>query len=136
MLDKQAIQRRFERAADAYDTFSVVQRAMADGLVEGIEREPLSILELGCGTGYLTALLRRRFPEATIEAVDFAPSMIARARERVPSVRFVVADIEAPRARQGMGRVGQGRLHRGQLLLLARAVAPGRGRSLGPAVQP
>jgi len=93
-LDKQAIQRRFERAADAYDTFSVVQRAMADGLVEGVKREPLSILELGCGTGYLTALLRERFPDAAIEAVDFAPAMIARAAERVPNVRFVVTDIE------------------------------------------
>jgi len=93
-LDKQAIQRRFERAADAYDTFSVVQRAMADGLVDDVEREPLSILELGCGTGYLTTLLRRRFPEAAIEAVDFAPAMIARASERVPNARFVVADIE------------------------------------------
>jgi len=46
-LDKQAIQRRFERAADAYDTFSVVQRAMADRLVESDERDPHSILELG-----------------------------------------------------------------------------------------
>ena len=93
-LDKRAIQRRFERAADAYDTFSVVQRAMAEELVEGVEREPLSILELGCGTGYLTALLRKRYPGATIEAVDFAPAMIARAREHVSDVRFLVADIE------------------------------------------
>ena len=93
-LDKQAIQRRFERAANAYDTFSVVQRAMADRLVESVERDPLSILELGCGTGYLTALLRERFTDAAIDAVDFAPAMIARASERVPNVRFVVADIE------------------------------------------
>ena len=63
-------------------------------LAASVEREPLSILELGCGTGYLTALLRERFPEAAIEAVDFAPAMIARARERVPDARFVVADIE------------------------------------------
>ena len=93
-LDKQAIRRRFERAADAYDTFNVIQREMADLLVESVEREPLSILELGCGTGYLTALLHKRFPQAEIEAVDFAPAMVARARERVPGARFVVFDIE------------------------------------------
>jgi malonyl-CoA O-methyltransferase len=93
-LDKQAIQRRFERAAASYDTFSVVQREMADSLLETIRREPLSILELGCGTGYLTALLRRRFAQAAIEAVDFAPAMIARAAERVPGARFLVCDIE------------------------------------------
>jgi malonyl-CoA O-methyltransferase len=93
-LDKQAIQRRFERAADAYDTFNVIQREMADLLVEQVEREPHSILELGCGTGYLTALLHKRFPQAEIEAVDFAPAMIERARRRVPSASFVVCDIE------------------------------------------
>jgi malonyl-CoA O-methyltransferase len=93
-LDKQAIQRRFERAADAYDTFNVIQREMADLLVEQVEREPHSILELGCGTGYLTALLHERFPQAEIEAVDFAPAMVARARQRVPGARFIVCDIE------------------------------------------
>jgi malonyl-CoA O-methyltransferase len=93
-LDKQAIQRRFERAAAYYDTFSVVQREMAERLVENVRRRPLSILELGCGTGYLTALLRSRFPEAAIEAVDFAPAMIARAYVRVPNARYIARDIE------------------------------------------
>ena len=68
---------------------------MADLLVEPIGRAPASILELGCGTGYLTALLRERFPHAAIEAVDFAPAMVAIARERVPDASFVVSDIEA-----------------------------------------
>ena len=93
-LDKQAIRRRFERAADSYDTFNVIQREMADLLVERLEREPHSILELGCGTGYLTALLHGRFPQAEIEAVDFAPAMVERARRRVPGARFVICDIE------------------------------------------
>jgi malonyl-CoA O-methyltransferase len=94
MLDKQAIRRRFDRAADCYDVFSVVQRGMADRLVAGVEGEPSSILDLGCGTGYLTALLERRFPDARLEAVDFSRAMIARARERVPEATFVVCDIE------------------------------------------
>lgn len=93
-LDKAAIRRRFERAAAAYDIFSVVQRGMAERLVERIERAPSSILDLGCGTGYLTALLRRRFPLATIDAVDFAPAMIEQARARVPSAHFLTRDIE------------------------------------------
>jgi len=93
-LDKEAIRRRFERAAAAYDIFSVVQRGMAERLVEGIEREPSSILDLGCGTGYLTELLSKRFPRARIEAVDFAPAMIELARKRVPGAHFLVRDIE------------------------------------------
>jgi malonyl-CoA O-methyltransferase len=93
-LDKDAIRRRFERAADAYDIFSVVQRGMAERLVERIEREPSTILDLGCGTGYLTELLSKRFPQAQIVAVDFAPAMIERARKRVPGASFLVCDIE------------------------------------------
>jgi malonyl-CoA O-methyltransferase len=93
-LDKQAIRRRFERAAAAYDIFSVVQRGMAERLVEQIEREPSSILDLGCGTGYLTALLHRRFPQAQIDAVDFAAAMIEQARARVPDAHYLTCDIE------------------------------------------
>jgi malonyl-CoA O-methyltransferase len=93
-LDKQAIRRRFERAAAYYDIFSVVQRGMAERLVERIEREPSSILDLGCGTGYLTLLLHRRFPQARIDAVDFAPAMIEQARARVPEANFLTRDIE------------------------------------------
>jgi malonyl-CoA O-methyltransferase len=93
-LDKEAIRRRFDRAADAYDIFSVVQRGMAERLVEQIEREPSSILDLGCGTGYLTGLLAKRFPRAQITAVDFAPAMLELARKRVPSARFLARDIE------------------------------------------
>jgi malonyl-CoA O-methyltransferase len=93
-LDKDAIRRRFERAAPAYDIFSVVQRGMARRLVERIEREPSSILDLGCGTGYLTELLGKRFPQARITAVDFAPAMIEHARRRVPDAHFLVRDIE------------------------------------------
>ncbi|MGA9761856.1 MAG: methyltransferase domain-containing protein [Gaiellaceae bacterium] len=93
-LDKEAIRRRFDRAAAAYDIFSVVQRGMARRLAEGIEREPGSILDLGCGTGFLTALLAKRFPQARLVAVDFAPAMIELARKRVPSARFLARDIE------------------------------------------
>ncbi|MHB8059291.1 MAG: malonyl-ACP O-methyltransferase BioC [Gaiellaceae bacterium] len=93
-LDKEAIRRRFERAAAAYDIFSVVQRGMAENLVERIEREPSSILDLGCGTGYLTALLSERFPGARIDAVDFAPAMIEHARARVPDATYLTCDIE------------------------------------------
>jgi malonyl-CoA O-methyltransferase len=93
-LDKEAIRRRFERAASSYDIFSVVQRGMAKRLVERIEREPSSILDLGCGTGYLTGLLAGRFPLAPITAVDFAPAMIEQARKRAPGALFLACDIE------------------------------------------
>jgi len=56
------------------------------------------ILEVGCGTGYLTALLRRLNPGATLVAVDLEPTLLARTQERLgraSGVHLVAADGEA-----------------------------------------
>ena len=48
-------------------------------LVARIQGEPRSIVDLGCGPGHLTAVLRTRWPDATIHGVDSSPEMIERA---------------------------------------------------------
>lgn len=50
-------------------------------------------VDLGCGPGNSTELLGARFPEARITGIDSSPDMIAAARERLPQVRFELADI-------------------------------------------
>ena len=50
------------------------------------------VVDLGCGPGNSTELLAARFPKATIVGVDTSPEMLAAARKRLPSVRFVAAD--------------------------------------------
>lgn len=49
------------------------------------------VLELGCGTGQVTALLAARGAE--VVAVDALAAMMDGARRRVPSARFVEGDI-------------------------------------------
>jgi malonyl-CoA O-methyltransferase len=93
-LDKDKIRRNFERAAATYDAHASVQHRLALELAERIDGESATILELGCGTGALTAQLRARFPAARIVAVDFSPAMAARAQALVPDAEVVVADIE------------------------------------------
>lgn len=56
---------------------------------------PQRILELGCGTGRLTARLRQHWPQAEIQAIDVAESMLPIARERVPDAHFILADAES-----------------------------------------
>ncbi|HKE68571.1 MAG TPA: methyltransferase domain-containing protein, partial [Nocardioidaceae bacterium] len=53
------------------------------------------IADLGCGPGHLTALLRARWPEATIEGVDSSAEMIERATadNADPEVSYVQADL-------------------------------------------
>lgn len=59
-------------------------------------RVPLAgrrVIEVGAGTGRVTALLARA--GADVHAFDRAPAMIEVAREHVPGVRFDVADARA-----------------------------------------
>lgn len=52
-----------------------------------------AILELGCGPGNVTSLLKSRFPESRIMAIDLAPRMIEIARKQLPDVDFLVMDV-------------------------------------------
>ena len=57
-----------------------------------IER-PRHIVDLGCGTGTVTALLRAHWPEAQIVGVDNSESMLKRARSALPDVEWEFADL-------------------------------------------
>jgi len=56
-------------------------------------QNPARILDLGCGTGNLTALLQQRWPRAEVLGVDGSDDMLAKARLNVPQARFVAADL-------------------------------------------
>jgi trans-aconitate 2-methyltransferase len=68
-------------------------RAVVDRLsLEGGER----VLDAGCGSGRVTAMLLERLPRGQVVALDGSPSMIAEARRRFAGdgrVEYVVADL-------------------------------------------
>lgn len=96
------MQKRFTKQAHIYDEFANVQKKMANHLLTLLLAERLSkqgdilILEIGCGTGYLTERLLQRFPNCQITAVDLAHGMIEMARKRINDKRvtFICADAE------------------------------------------
>jgi trans-aconitate 2-methyltransferase len=53
---------------------------------------PAHVVDLGCGPGNSTELLRRRWPRATIVGVDNAPEMLEAAKAAFPSGRWVRGD--------------------------------------------
>ncbi|MEJ0020925.1 MAG: methyltransferase domain-containing protein [Acetobacteraceae bacterium] len=53
---------------------------------------PARVVDLGCGAGNVTAILRQRFPAADIVGVDGSPAMIDKARASVADCRFELGD--------------------------------------------
>jgi trans-aconitate 2-methyltransferase len=53
-----------------------------------------SVIDIGCGPGNSTELLAARFSSASVSGLDSSSDMIAAARERLPRLRFDLADVE------------------------------------------
>lgn len=78
--------------ATLYDQKHSFVWKLAEGLLELLAAKPGErILDIGCGTGHLTAKIAATGAEVT--GIDLSPDMIARAREAHPSIHFEVADV-------------------------------------------
>jgi len=77
--------------ATSYDRVSSPQVEMAEAVLERLPlRGDETVLDAGCGSGRVTALLLDRLPEGHVVAVDSAPSMVEHAREALPPDRATV----------------------------------------------
>ncbi len=96
-LDKAKIRQSFAAASLTYDGAAELQRTVGTELLAAIDIENLTgtFLDLGCGTGFLTAGLLAR--ARTIIALDIALSMLQVTRKKllgVPNVAYICADAE------------------------------------------
>ncbi len=53
---------------------------------------PERILDIGCGPGNSTEVLRKSFPNAYISGIDSSEDMIAKAKRAYPEIDFVLCD--------------------------------------------
>ncbi|MGH9042486.1 MAG: class I SAM-dependent methyltransferase [Acidimicrobiia bacterium] len=84
--------RSYDRVSDPMTGWG---RTVLDRLtLQGDER----VLDAGCGTGRVTAMLRERLPAGTVVALDGSPSMLAEARTRLGDdrIEYVLADLGRP----------------------------------------
>ncbi len=58
-------------------------------------------IDLGCGPGNSTEMMRARLPDAELAGLDNSPEMIAAAQERMPGTAFALADAAAWAAEEG-----------------------------------
>lgn len=98
MVDKKIIEENFSKHARDYDQNSRVQDLCASRLIKEVNTNGVSsILDIGCGTGNYTKLLKSKFPQAKIKAVDISAEMIKVAKEKLGNegIEFIVADAES-----------------------------------------
>jgi len=98
-MNKNKVAARFNRAAQTYDRHAVLQKTLGNHLLERAAKqklEPVSILDLGCGTGFFTNKLSEAFPCAKILGVDIADKMIAlaQAKYQTNNLEFMHADAD------------------------------------------
>ena len=101
-MDKQRIAATFAGAASDYDAYAVVQRHAAQQLAQQVQAqwpELRQVLEIGCGTGNLSELMLRAYPDLALLATDIAPEMVQACRSRLlkmgaKGVRYAVVDGE------------------------------------------
>lgn len=61
-----------------------------EGLTAAVRCKPRRILDLGCGTGSTTLMLKRSFPEAEVVGVDLSPYMLAVAEQKAEAAGLTV----------------------------------------------
>ena len=103
---KDLVRRHWDRRAASFDEESPSHGLRNDQqanawrrlLAEIAGAAPIDVLDVGCGTGFLSLLLTERGHR--VIGVDFAPSMLAEARIKAAArglnVRFIEGDAESP----------------------------------------
>lgn len=98
-LDKTGIKRSFSAASTTYDHVAALQRSVGLELLASIDTGKLTgtVLDLGCGTGFLTGELLARSNHETTIALDIALPMLQTTQHKLAGRRdvlYVCADAE------------------------------------------
>ena len=94
---KSKILKSFSTRASTYDKYALIQKEVSLRMIEKlkfIKISPKNILDLGCGTGHLSLLLKSLYPHAHITCLDFSPEMLYQCKLKEPGFETICADIE------------------------------------------
>ena len=81
-LDRASVRASFDRASATYESAAGLQALVVRellGRLDAFGLKPAVVLDLGAGTGRGTRELKRRYPRATVIALDLAPGMLREA---------------------------------------------------------
>lgn len=92
--------KEFNKAAEQFDdsnpsVYNLCRKDYPDILAELEKEDFTDVLDAGCGTGAVIALLAERHPDKHYTGIDLSPKMIAVASGKgIKNVRFVCGDCE------------------------------------------
>lgn len=90
------IRKAFTDAANQYDILTSLQREIGRELIKKHIKlcEVHRVLDVGCGTGYLTGKSKFFFPESSVVGLDFSEGMLAKLQEKYENTFAVAADAQ------------------------------------------
>ena len=95
MIDKSLVKKRFSKSLKTYDDNAIVQKQMAEKLVDFLPKKEFdSILEIGCATGLLTKQLKSKLSFYSFSANDIVLEAESYIKEIIPQSEFILGDIE------------------------------------------
>ncbi|OWY67734.1 methyltransferase type 11 [cyanobacterium TDX16] len=66
------------------------ETVVRQGLLERIRVKPSRIIDLGCGTGSTTLMLKQAFPQAEVIGLDLSPYMLVRAEDKAKTAGLAI----------------------------------------------
>lgn len=95
MIDKSLVKKRFSKSLRTYDDNAIVQKQMAEKLVDFLPKKEFnSVLEIGCATGLLTKKLKTKLSFSSFCANDIVSEAESYIKEIIPQAEFILGDIE------------------------------------------
>lgn len=95
MIDKNLVHKRFAKNLENYNENAKIQKRMAERLLTFVRnRSPKKILEIGCGTGFLTKLISENIEFEKFITIDIVEECETYIKSIDARVIFTPADIE------------------------------------------
>ena len=105
------IRRCFNRASPTYDQYSYPQQIIGSHLISSLSKYLSSIdsvIDIGCGSGIITAQLAAMLKCENFYAVDISDELIAQAKKRLKPycIQFINADFDSLVLNDGLFQLG------------------------------
>jgi len=98
--EKHRIQKHFDAKAVCYESSAVLQRNVCEELLQRLDLTSLNpsvILDVGCGTGWGTQGLLKKYKKASVLSLDLSPEMLKQTKRKGSWLRkpkLICADAE------------------------------------------